>query len=109
MLVRVKAGEVIIRQGDPADRFYVVGEGEVEVTQTLPDAVEPRVLRRMGEGDGFGEIGLLSGSARTATVTAVAGGTLVALDGDAFLDLVKGAGITSPYAEIQRGAAATAG
>jgi len=108
-IVPVSAGQVIIRQGDPADLFYVIGQGEVEVTQTTPEQPEPRVLRRMGVGEGFGEIGLLHGSARTATVTAITRGTLVALDGDAFLELVNGTGITSPYAEIQRGATATAG
>ncbi len=109
VLVPMVAGEVVIRQGDPADRFYVIGEGEVEVTQAAPGSSQPRVLRRMGVGEGFGEIGLLHASARTATVTALSSGTLVALDGDAFLDLVNGTGITSPYAELQRGSAANAG
>jgi len=109
VLAPMVAGQVLIRQGDPADRFYVIGEGAVVITQTASDVPEPRVLRRMGAGEGFGEIGLLHGSSRTATVTAVTGGTLVVLDGDAFLELVNGTGITSPYAEIQRGPAATAG
>ena len=33
-IVAMQPGEVIIRQGDPADNFYVIAEGEVEVTQT---------------------------------------------------------------------------
>jgi CRP-like cAMP-binding protein len=55
----------------------------------------------MGEGEGFGEIGLLSGSPRTATVTAVGRGTLVALDGPDFLELVNGLGVTSPFVDLQ--------
>jgi MFS family permease len=101
-LLPMEPGQTIIRQGDPTDRFYVVGEGEVEVTQVGPDGAST-VLRRLGIGDGFGEIGLLTGSPRTATVTAVSRGTLVALDGEAFLELVSGAGITSPFVDLQRG------
>ena len=74
----VTAGEVIIRQGDPADRFYVIVGGRVEVTQTPAAGGEARVLRQMGAGELFGEIGLLSSVPRTATVTAVTDGKLVA-------------------------------
>lgn len=87
----MSAGTVVITQGEDADRFYVIAEGEVEVTQVPEDGGEPVVLRRMGAGESFGEIGLLSGVPRTATVTAVSEGTLLALDREAFLDLVAGA------------------
>jgi MFS family permease len=108
VIVPMTAGQVVIRQGDPADRFYVIGEGEVEVTQTAADGEVPRVLRRMGVGEGFGEIGLLAGSPRTATVTALTDGTLVALDGEAFLELVNGTGVTFAFLELHRGQAANA-
>lgn len=87
----MRAGQVVIRQGDAADRFYVVVDGEVEVTQVPPEGGAPAVLRRMSQGEAFGEIGLLSGVPRTATVTATADGRLLALDGEAFLDLVRDA------------------
>jgi MFS family permease len=106
VVVSMRAGDVVIRQGDPADRFYVIGEGEVEVTQVGAAAGPPALLRRMGAGEGFGEIGLLSGIPRTATVTARTDGTLVALDGDAFLDLVNGVGVTFPFMELHRGSTA---
>lgn len=102
-VVKVRAGQVIIRQGDVADRFYVLAEGEVEVTQVPAEGGAARVLRRMGAGESFGEIGLLAGSPRTATVTAVADGRLVALRKDDFLALVGGAGITFPFLEAHRG------
>ena len=102
-VVPVRAGDVVIRQDDPADRFYVIAEGEVEVTQAPPDGGPAVVLRRMGPGEGFGEIGLLAGSPRTATVTAVADGALVALDGDRFLELVSGAGMVTPFIDQVRG------
>lgn len=100
VLVPMEPGQVIIRQGDPADRFYVIGDGEVEVTQTVEGGA-PAVLRRMAAGEGFGEIGLLAASPRTATVTAISRGTLVALDGPDFLDLVNGLGVTSPFVDLQ--------
>jgi len=85
------AGQVVIAQGDEADRFYVIASGTVEVTQVPEGGREPVVLRRMGEGEAFGEIGLLSGIPRTATVTAITDGALLALDKEAFLGLVADA------------------
>ncbi len=103
----VTPGEVVIRQGDAADRFYVVAEGEFIVSQQQPDAPEAVELRRLHEGDVFGEIGLLSGVPRTATVTAAGAGTLLALDGPEFLELVgSGPGLTSQLLDLHRGASA---
>jgi MFS family permease len=81
------AGDVVIRQGDPADRFYVIESGTVVVTQS-DAAGATRELRRMGPDEVFGELGLLSGAPRSATVTAATDGLLLALDADAFLELV---------------------
>lgn len=87
-------GEVVIRQGDPADRFYVILDGTFAVTQV--HGAQDRELRRMTTDEVFGEIGLLSGVPRTATVTAVNDGRLLALDGSDFVDLVaSGSGVTS--------------
>ncbi len=100
----MRTGQVIIRQGDKADRFYLIVEGEVEVTQSDAGA-PPSVLRRLGAGQVFGEIGLLSGVPRTASVTAVSGGTLVALDKSPFLRLVgAGPGLTYRLLDLHRGA-----
>ncbi len=101
--VPMAAGDVVIRQGDAADRFYLVADGELRVTQTR-DA-KPVELRRLGPGDVFGEIGLLNRSPRTATVTALSDGRLLALDGDAFLELVSsGPGLSSRLLDLYRGA-----
>ncbi|MFN2419016.1 MAG: MFS transporter, partial [Candidatus Limnocylindria bacterium] len=83
----VATGRAIVRQGDPADRFYLIGEGTVRVTQAA-DGGEEVHLRDLGPGDVFGEIGLLRRTPRTATVTAATPGTLLALEAGAFLDLV---------------------
>jgi MFS family permease len=106
-VLEVPPGQVVIRQGDRADRFYVIVSGEVEVTQRPPDRPdgESRVLRRMGEREVFGEIGLLTGVPRTATVATTRPTTLLALDGPDFLELVgSGAGVTFPILDLHRGA-----
>ena len=70
-----------MRQGEPADRFYVIADGTFRVTQQTGEGQVPNVLRELRAGDVFGEIGLLTGAARTATVTAATDGVLLALHG----------------------------
>ncbi|HUF07277.1 MAG TPA: MFS transporter [Candidatus Binatia bacterium] len=102
--VPVEAGEVIVRQGHAADRFYVIDSGQVRVTQATDG--EERALRELGPGDFFGEIGLLRGIPRTATVTATTPGVLYAIDADAFGELVgSGPGLGSRLLDLYRGAA----
>ena len=103
----VPAGEVVVRQGDAADRFYLISSGSFDVTQVPPDSSEPVHLRQLGVDDVFGEIGLLQHSPRTATVTAETDGRLLALDGDRFLELVgSGPGLSSRLLDLYRGALA---
>jgi len=105
--VRVTPGQVVVRQGDPADRFFHVLDGTFEVAQTKDPGGAPRFLRNLGPDDVFGEIGLLRGIPRTATVTAAADGTLLVLDGRRFLELVgAGPGLTSRLLDVHRGASA---
>ena len=82
--VRVPAGEIILRQGDPGDRFYVIGEGEVEIAL---DGGPPKTL---GRGAYFGEIALLRDVPRTATVTTRTGVELYLLERDVFIAAVTG-------------------
>ncbi|HET7684803.1 MAG TPA: MFS transporter [Candidatus Limnocylindria bacterium] len=96
-------GDTIIRQGDEADMAYVIARGAVRVTQAREGAAEPVELRRMGPGEVFGEIGLLSGVPRTATVTAAEPTTLLTLQRDAFLDLVAGSGVGDRLFDLHGG------
>lgn len=102
--LRMTPGQVVVRQGDPADRFFHILDGTFEVNQTKDPGGAPRFLRTLGPGDVFGEIGLLRGVPRTATVTSATDGTLLALDGGRFLELVgAGPGLTSRLLDVHRG------
>jgi MFS family permease len=90
--VPVRAGEVIVRQGDPADRFYMIESGSFVVTQEAAPGAAPVVLRHLGANEVFGELGLLNASPRTATVAAETDGVLLALDAPDFLRLVGAGG-----------------
>ena len=85
--IRVEAGDVILRQGETADRFYVVAEGSFDVSVKVPGGPTYSV-RRLGRDAVFGERGLLAGRKRAATVTALEPGLLFAMEGPAFLELV---------------------
>jgi MFS family permease len=77
-------GEAVITQGEPGQRFYLIAAGEVEV---LVNGVRHRT---QGEGECFGEIALLNDVPRTATVSALEGCRLLALDRDHFISAVTG-------------------
>ena len=68
-LIRYSPGEVIVRQGDAADAFYLVRLGFVKVSERHPGG--DVVLNYLGRGSYFGEMGLLGGGIRTATCTAL--------------------------------------
>jgi MFS family permease len=82
--VQVSAGQVVFRQGDQADRYYVIESGAAEVIG------DGRLVTTLGPGDGFGEVALLRKVPRTATVRAATGLTLHALTSDSFLPVVTG-------------------
>lgn len=80
-IARVPAGQHIVREGFSAEAFYVVLEGEAHVTG-------PPTSTRLGPGDFCGELGLLDGSPRSASVRADTDVVAVRLPRKEFLDLV---------------------
>ena len=82
--VDVPAGEVIVREGDVGDLFFLVVDGELGVTT---GGVK---VQGLGPGDGFGEIALLRAGIRVATVTSRTPTSLYALQRAPFLEAVTG-------------------
>lgn len=95
-LLTYAPGTTIIRQGDPPDKFYIILKGEVEVVREQSGR-DARRLARLTEGNYFGEIGLLQGIPRTATVRARDEGEvlLMALDREDFTRMVVESDLTS--------------
>jgi hypothetical protein len=87
------AGAVIVRQDELADRFYIVTKGQAEVRWRSPDGSE-RPVARLGEGQYFGEIGLLREGRRTASVYAATPVTALTLDRVTFEALMEASGST---------------
>ncbi|HKP18189.1 MAG TPA: cyclic nucleotide-binding domain-containing protein [Gaiellaceae bacterium] len=78
------AGKTLTKEGSPGREFFVILEGEVDVRQNS------RLLRARGSGDFIGEIALLTGKARTATVTTVTPVRAVVIVDRAFRELLRG-------------------
>ena len=84
--VEVSAGDVIVRQGAPADKFFIVIDGEVEVIRE--DDGQARRLATLKRGQFFGEIAILRNTPRMATVKAVSPTTLFAMERQEFQGLL---------------------
>lgn len=85
---RYQKGEVITRQGQPGSELFIVREGLVEVTVGAPNAsadTPPQTVINLGAGQVVGEMALVDGGPRSATVRCVAATTTVyAIERDAF-------------------------
>ncbi len=90
----VPAGEVVFREGDRGDRFWIIERGDAIVS------IDGEAVRQLRAGDSFGEIALLRDVPRTATIQAGDGDlVLQGLDRDEFLPAVTGHGEASEVAD----------
>ena len=64
-------GEVLMRQGDRSDLMYVIVQGRVGVDRAHPALIDPVRVAELGPGETVGEMGLLDGEPRSATVLAL--------------------------------------
>ncbi|MGH2636229.1 MAG: cyclic nucleotide-binding domain-containing protein [Actinomycetota bacterium] len=78
------AGRSVFRQGDRPEAFYVVRDGVLHVLEEDPDTGKERVLRTLGRGESFGELGLIDGVSRTASVRAIEDAQLFEVDEPTF-------------------------
>jgi CRP-like cAMP-binding protein len=85
---RFARNEVILRQGDPGDEFYIIEHGRVTVWQTDDEGIE-RKVDELGAGQYFGEVALVSQAPRNATVRAETPLVLFSLGQEDFDRLVR--------------------
>ena len=76
---RLRKNQLLFREGDPGDEMFIVRHGVVLVSKAIKGRVE-QVLDHVHPADFFGEMSLLDGSPRSATVQAESDATLLALD-----------------------------
>ena len=87
--IPVQAGQVIIKQGDKGDYFYIVKRGRAQVSRKANDAAAATPLAELAAGESFGEEALLSDSPRNADVTMLSDGVLMRLAKTDFVKLMK--------------------
>jgi uncharacterized protein YhbP (UPF0306 family) len=96
------AGELVVRQGGPADKFFVVTEGELEVVRET--AGSESVVATLGPGHFFGEISIVRDQPREASLRATKPTQLLAMERDQFRDVVAEAlGTTADFEQVLAG------
>lgn len=99
-LLEVPAGETIARAGGPADKFFIVVDGAVEVDR---EGVGGEAPASLGPGQFFGELAILRDRPRTATLKALEPTRLLAMERDTFRDIVaESLGTTKDFDAIVR-------
>lgn len=78
------AGQLILRQGDRGDRYFLLAHGAVRIE------IDGRLVQTLGPGDGFGEIALLRDVPRTASVIAIDDVDVYSLEREPFLAALTG-------------------
>lgn len=87
-LLEFGPGDVVFRQGDQGDRLFIVKSGVLEVLSTPTDSTEQVPVAYLGTGEVLGELALLTGSPRTATVRSPEHAELFTIQKPVFLDLM---------------------
>jgi len=86
--MKFKAGQIIIREGETGDLFYVITEGNVEILIRDADGSDV-VLKQAGPGDFFGELSMLTNEPRSARVRAVDEVTTLVLERAEFFEFLR--------------------
>ena len=83
-----RAGQIIFRQDDPADKFYIITKGQVDITRSIKKDGPEVQVGRLGEGQYFGEIELLGRAFRSVTAKAVGEVECLSLNREVFKSLL---------------------
>ena len=86
--IAMKADEVVVRQGDAGDYYYVIERGYCEVSRAIAGGKEIH-LADLGAGEAFGEAAVIAGDTRNASVTMLCDGSLMRLSRDDFNELIR--------------------
>jgi CRP-like cAMP-binding protein/rhodanese-related sulfurtransferase len=87
--IEFSAGDVVIKQGEPGEHYYIISEGRCAVSRKPSPKSNDIKLAELKVGDSFGEEALISESTRNATVTMITDGVMMQLAKDTFVELVK--------------------
>lgn len=99
--VNVPAGTTIVRQGGPAEKFFIITAGTVDVIRE--EGGSERVVNTLGPSQFFGEVAILRDMPRIATVRAVTEVSLLTMDADTFRSLIaQSLGIATDFDEVIR-------
>ena len=93
--IEFNAGDVVIKQGDTGEHYYIIQEGKCEVTRAPSAGADPIKLAELRTGDSFGEEALLTDAKRNATITMLSNGILMQLSKDNFINLIKKPALTA--------------
>ena len=87
--VDYSAGDVVVKQGDPGEEFYIIQEGRCQVTRQPAAGGKELKLAELRIGDSFGEEALIAETTRNATVSMITDGTLMRLNKQSFIELIR--------------------
>lgn len=87
-IVNLKSGEILFREGDPGENMYIVVSGDLEILMA-PDTDNELILNRVPQGEYIGEMSLVTGAPRTASVRAHGDVVLLSMSRAQLLDLLR--------------------
>ena len=99
---QVHDGEEIVRQGDAAEKFYILLTGEAEIVQLAHGDSEPKKLATLKSGDIFGEYALITGANRTATIRMTQDGSLLVGNREDFLHYIIHPHVNEAHPSVAR-------
>lgn len=98
--LNVNKDDVVIRQGEIGDRFYIIASGKAEVWETGIYDDEPRLTEIIGEGGTFGNQALVTGQPNTKTIKMIDDGELLVLSKTDFDEIIHRKMIKSVNSQI---------
>ena len=87
-IVNLTSGEILFREGDPGEHMYIVVSGDLEILMA-PNTDNELILNRIPQGEYIGEMSLITGAPRTASVRAHGDVVLLSMSRTQLMDLLQ--------------------